>query len=377
MTLIRRIISRTKIADLDAFPKIPSDYKTKTVSGGTFSLLSYLLICLLVTNEIMVYRSSAVQFRYRIDDDMDSRLDINLNFTVASPCELIGADIIDPTNQNNAYTYGRLVEDSVPFQLTAGQMEYWEMIRNINDYLRSQHHTLQDLLWRTDHRSLEDFVQKLPAAEQKLFLPASACRLHGTLTVNKVAGNLHVTTGKHLPLPIGHAHLSMIGAAGSVNFSHRIETFSFGKSIPSIVNPLEGEEKIDSTGNMLYQYYIKVVSTNVLVNGVPTKTYQYSVTETEREINHESGSHGTPGIHFRYDLDAIAVDVVDEHIPLISLIIRLCGIVGGVVATSSFFNSLTSIVMDLVTCKYLMHVRSGQEKSVHIASGFHSFEGIY
>lgn len=374
MTLVKRLIGKSRIQDLDAFPKIPSDYKTKTTTGGTLTAISFILIVVLATNEILMYRSTAVAFRYRVDNDMDSPLEININITVASACEAIGADIIDPTNQNNAYTYGRLTEDAVSFELTPGQSEHWDMVRNINDYLRNQHHTLQDLLWQQDTRSLDDFSRSLPPRETPLLGSANACQLHGVLVVNKVAGNLHVTNGKHVPLPIGHAHISLFGGPSNFNFSHRIEKFSFGQPIPSVVNPLEGEEKIDKTGRKLYQYYIKVVSTNVMVNGDRKRTYQYTVTETEREINHDAGSHGTPGIHFRYDIDAVAVDVVDEHIPILSLVIRICGIVGGVYATSSFLTSFTNIIVDLVTCKYLERVRNDQFK---IASGFHSIEGIY
>lgn len=37
--------------------------------------------------------------------------------------------------------------------------------------------------------------------------PAMACRLYGSLELNKVAGNFHITAGKTLPLPRGHAHV--------------------------------------------------------------------------------------------------------------------------------------------------------------------------
>ena len=381
MTLIRRIVGKAKLQDLDAFSKVPDDFKKQTVTGGTFSLLSYILMTMLALNEIYEYSHSRVIFRYKVDSDIDSLLDINVDITIGTPCEAIGADVIDPTNQNNAYTYGQLIEEQVWFELTPQQSIHWNTIKDLNAYLRDEHYRLRDVLWHKNTRNNELFGRNIPPAEENVVrhsMPDS-CRLHGVLTVKKVAGNLHVTSGKHIPLPIGHAHVSFIlGPQAIYNFSHRIEKFSFGSYIPSIVNPLEGEEKIDLQGKKLYQYYIKVVSTDVKTDDINQKTFQYTVTETERDIDHDAGSHGTPGIHFRYDFDAIAVEVVEQEIPLSNLLVRLCGVIGGVYATSGFLSRMTSIFLDLITCKYLEQVRLGtdngsQNSSFATKPGFHSF----
>jgi len=62
--------------------------------------------------------------------------------------------------------------------------------------------------------------------------------------LNKVAGNFHITAGKTLPLPRGHAHIAAFMTERDYNFSHRISKFSFGEGTPGIVLPLEGDEKI-------------------------------------------------------------------------------------------------------------------------------------
>lgn len=270
---------------------------------------------------------------------------------------VIGADIIDPTNQNNAHVYGKLNEEPAYFELSPNQQVHWDTLKKLNQYLRDEHHSLRDFLWRKDTRALEIFNRNIPPPEIERSLIPDACRLHGVLTVNKVGGNLHVTIGKHLPIGFGHAHISLFTDRTAFNFSHRIEKFSFGTFIPSIINPLEGDEKVTPSTNTLYQYFIKVVSTDVQTSDLKTKTYQYSVTQKEREIDHSKGSHGTPGIHFKYEIDAIAVKVVEESVPLSILMIRICGIIGGVYATSGFFASMTSILIDIVTCKYVKHLR--------------------
>ena len=42
-------------------------------------------------------------------------------------------------------------------------------------------------------------------------------------------------------------------------------------------------------------------------------TYQYSVKEHVRPIDHDKGSHGTPGIYFKYDLSALKVEVTKDR----------------------------------------------------------------
>jgi hypothetical protein len=286
---------------------------------------------------------------------------VNVDITVAMPCDSIGADIVDSTNQNNAYTYGKLTEEPTYFDLTPNQRQKWDTIRNLNLYLRQEHHSLQEFLWKKETRTQQLFGRDLPPREIQPIDSPDACRLYGTLTVNKVAGNFHVTVGKHIPLPIGHAHISLFMGRTEFNFSHRIEKFSFGEDMSNIINPLEGEEKIASSPNTLFQYYLKVISTDVSTSDLKAKTYQYSTTETQRAIDHEANSHGMPGLYFKYDMDAIAVRVIEEHKPFWKFLIRLCGIVGGIYATSGLINTLASGIADIVTCKYLAKLRVKDE----------------
>ena len=71
-----------------------------------------------------------------------------------------------------------------------------------------------------------------------------ACRVHGTLTLNKLAGNFHVTAGKVLPIMGAHAHMTGFMEREDYNFTHRIEKLSFGDKHAGIIQPLEGDEKI-------------------------------------------------------------------------------------------------------------------------------------
>ena len=48
----------------------------------------------------------------------------------------------------------------------------------------------------------------------------------------------------------GHAHLTTLFDDNEANFSHRIDRFSFGDPHGSIIQPLEGDEKVTDNGKV-------------------------------------------------------------------------------------------------------------------------------
>lgn len=80
--------------------------------------------------------------------------------------------------------------------------------------------------------------------DKQPFHPPDACRVHGSVNVNKVVGNFHIVTGQLMALPRNHIHIAAFDSDHNVNFSHRINKFSFGEPSPGIIHPLEGDEKI-------------------------------------------------------------------------------------------------------------------------------------
>jgi len=238
--------------------------------------------------------------------------------------------------------FGELEEEYVHFELSPSQRAYFNAKARLNSYLRESYHSLQDLLWKNDFINLYTEMPALSSSEKFDRGPASGCRLHGTLVLNKVAGNFHLTAGKTLPLPRGHAHIAAFMSDRDYNFSHRIYKFSFGESMPSVILPLEGDEKIAQSNHMSYQYFIQVVPTLVRTHFRTYKTYQYSVRELAREIDHDKGSHGISGIFFKYDMSGLKVEVKEEDYPLWQFLVRLCAVIGGVYATVGLLYNLLS-----------------------------------
>lgn len=94
------------------------------------------------------------------------------------------------------------------------------------------------------HKGSHQTAYNLPERTIKPNKPYDACRVHGSLTLNKVAGNFHITAGKSIHFASGHIHIQNLFDEVPLNFSHRINRFSFGDATSGIVHPLEGDEKI-------------------------------------------------------------------------------------------------------------------------------------
>ncbi|KAL5006854.1 hypothetical protein ScPMuIL_015660 [Solemya velum] len=337
------------VKELDAFPKIPDNFKETSASGGGISVVTFVFILILVLSEIIYYTSTKIKFQYGVDTHMDAKLRMNIDITVAMRCDLIGADVLDVTGQD-AHSFGTLEMDNTYFQLSEKQQSYHEMVRDLNRYLQQDYHAIQDLLWKSSRAGF--FGKEMPKRESQPTGAPDSCRVHGSVDVNKVAGNFHITAGKSIPvLPRGHAHIALMIDEGEYNFSHRIDHFSFGEPVAGVISPLDSELLLTDKNYHMFQYFMQVVPTEVHTYKVKTDTYQYSVTERNRTISHSAGSHGVPGIFVKYDLNALKIRVTEEHPSYWQFLVRLCGIVGGVFAVSGMLHGLIGFLADIFYSK--------------------------
>ncbi|KAK9516833.1 hypothetical protein VZT92_024743 [Zoarces viviparus] len=339
----------TLVKELDAFPKVPESYVESTASGGTVSLIAFTLMAVLAFLEFFVYTNTWMKYEYEVDKDFSSKLKINVDITVAMRCQYIGADVLDLAE--NMVASDGLKYEAVNFELSPEQRLWHMTLLHIQERLRVEH-ALQDLLFKAAMKGAP------PAQTQSEDSPSSlrACRIHGHLYVNKVAGNFHVTVGKSIPHPRGHAHLAALVSHDTYNFSHRIDLLSFGEEIPGIINPLDGTEKVSAESNHMFQYFITIVPTKLNTYKVSAETHQYSVTEQDRVINHAAGSHGVSGIFMKYDISSLMVKVTEQHMPLWQFLVRLCGIVGGIFSTTGMLHGVIGFLIDVFCCRFQMGI---------------------
>uniref|UniRef100_A0A146KX15 Endoplasmic reticulum-Golgi intermediate compartment protein 2 n=1 Tax=Lygus hesperus TaxID=30085 RepID=A0A146KX15_LYGHE len=330
------------VKQLDSFPKInKDDFIERSSIGGVASIIAYTIIILIIIFEIRYYYGSDVAFQFVPDTDFNAKLKVNLDITVAMPCHSIGADILDSTNQN-FMVFGTLEEEDTWFEMSEEQKAHFEDIRYFNSYLTEEFHAVNELLWKSAHSFQPSAVPKRSTIPNQA---PDACRVFGSLELNKVAGNLHITAGKSLNLPDGHIHLPVFMFQSAYNFSHRIHHLSFGDSTAGIIHPLDGDEKITENPVTLYQYFIEIVPTDVETFLSQAKTYQYSVKENMRVIDHDNNSHGMPGIYFKYDFSAMKVIVTQTREPLFQFFVRLSSTVAGIFVIAGILSNVAQMII--------------------------------
>lgn len=357
-TLVNRKQALKVVKELDAFPKVPESYQETSATGGGLSIVTFLLIGFLVISQISYYTSTELKFDYIVDTNYTGKVHLNIDMTVAMKCHHVGADVLDQTGQD-VLGFGQLEEEPVHWELSDNQQDYQHFVQQVNDYLSEEYHAIQEVLWRSGNPTFTGGMPKRKGPEPEG--QPDACRIHGSLEVNKVAGNFHVTAGKSVPvIPRGHAHLAMMMDTADYNFSHRIDHFSFGSPVNGIIFPLDGSEMLTTFNYHSFQYFMQVVPTEVRTYKANMDTYQFSVTDHNRPINHGEGSHGVPGIFVKYDLSPLLIRVREVHKPFWMFLVQLCGIVGGIFSVSGIINGVMGFLTDILCCRF----KWGQYKSL-------------
>lgn len=244
--------------------------------------------------------------------------------------------------------FGELKTDDTWWEMTKEQQQHFDKMREFNAYLREEYHSMKDILWMSD--DYNTLKNKISVRTEKPNTLPDACRIHGSLILNKVIGNFHITPGKSLIVPGGHVHLTgPFFGSEATNFSHRINQFSFGIPTKGIIYPLEGELHETNENAVSYKYFIDVVATDVKSHSNEIKTYQYSAKDIQRVIDHNLGSHGMPGIYFQYDINALKFVITENKITMFHLIIAITSTVGGLFLLFNFMK----ILLDKFTKKIL------------------------
>lgn len=324
---------REQVKSLDAFTKVDPDMEIQqtSTSGGLTTIVALSFIAFLVWSEIVYYNTLQIRYKYSVDKDKRSDMNLTMDITIAMNCEHLGADYIDISGgSTDAGLY--LAMEPAHFELSPNQLEWVQAFAKIKEQEGSRG---VDSLQRFLHGSMRE---PMPEAAPEIGTPPDSCRLHGSLPISKVAANFHITAGKsvHHGGNKGHSHTSNMVPQSALNFSHRIDRFSFSEETIG-AHTLDGDLKVTSDNNEMFQYFLKVVpsTTQRLGQSTPYRSNQYSVTEQRYVVNPASA---IPGIYFKYDIEALAVHVIEEHRPFGQFFIRLCGIVGGIFATTGMLH---------------------------------------
>lgn len=322
----------SKLRNLDAYPKINEDFYNRTLSGGIITLVASVIMLVLFVNELGLYIHSYTETQLVVDTSRGGKLHIHFDITFpAVPCSLLSLDARDISGEEHfdirhdifkkrIDSHGAVIEvrqDGIgapkiekPLQRHGGRLEHNETYCgscfgaetaddeccNSCEEVREAYRkrgwgmTNPDLI---DQCKREGFVQKIKDEE------GEGCNIHGSLEVNKVAGNFHFAAGKSF-------HQSTFQLFELISLQS--DTYNV---VPTIFKGVRGRT-IDSN--------------------------QFSVTE------HFKGSdlglfQSITGVYFFYDLSPIKVTFTEEHVSFFHFLTNVCAIIGGVFTVAGILDA--------------------------------------
>jgi len=381
---------------MDAFGKTTDDVKVKTRTGAFLTLLSAAIILAFTTIEFLDYRRVTVDTSIVVDRSRGEKLTVNFNVTFPRvPCYLLSLDVVDISGElqkevSHNVLKSRLDSEGRPIR-HAISAELKNDLEKINesrgsDYCGSCYggvepeggccQTCDDV--RTAYMNRGWSFSNPEAVEQctregwadKLKEQASeGCNMSGRLRINKVIGNINFTPGRSFR---SSAELVpyLRDDGNSHDFSHTIHHMAFegdddydyrkvkaGKAMKDKlglnVNPLDGRAAQTRKAQYMFQYFLKVVSTQFrTLEGKDIKTHQYSTTHFERDLTEgmnsgapggtqvQHGVSGIPGSFFNFEISPILVVHSDTRQTFAHFVTSTCAIVGGVLTVASLIDSI-------------------------------------
>lgn len=269
---------------------------------------------------------------------------LTLDLTIKMQCQYLGADYIDVAGNSSDAAANFLKLEPAHFELAPNQKVWADKVAKLKAADGSRG---LDSLQRFLHR--DGWSERvMPPRDSVPDTPHDACRVHGALPINKVAGNFHITAGKSIHHARGHSHLVGMVPQSEMNFTHRFDRLSYSTTLEA--HTLDGDMQVSTVPEEMFQYYLKVVPTSAqeLYEKEPRKTYQYSVSENRRVSQTFGGGGGLPGIYVKYDLEPLCVHVKEKRRSLSQFLVRLCGIIGGIFATSGMLHALITATLGTV-----------------------------
>lgn len=309
--------------------------------GGVLTIIVALLCVYLTWRELLLHLDGTVTQAFTVEPTVGHVLQINLDITVAMPCDSLHVN----------------VQDAAMDHIMAGQLLHKEpasLDRSATHHLAAHDDTDLDEhhVYGVLANAKKSKFKSSSSWRSSLFSSRAAaskgCRIYGSMSVNKVMGDFHITA-------VGHGYAADAGSTVShvdhstFNFSHVIHELSFGEYFPKLVNPLDDVEATTEDNFYRFQYYLNIVPTiyhsessqrSVLTN-------QYAVTEHSRKVP----SFQAPGIFFKFDIEPMTLTINERRMPFSKFAIRIVNIVGGVLVGGNWAYKLVEMFVDFFARK--------------------------
>lgn len=386
-----------KLKKLDAYAKVQDDFKIKTASGGTVSVIAWVLIVLLLVSETYQYMKVQTKEHMVVDTSLQEKLKIHMNITFhAINCNEVHLDAMDVAGDNqlgmehsltkqriskNGKPIGKRFVDSVNTKkaLEGLPEDYCGPCYGA-DALKIQQAmghaprlseagepccaTCQDVVaaygamgWGVGTiRDNSEQCQREERSRQVIAVGSGeGCNLAGSMEVNKVAGNFHVAIGEGIVRNGRHIHQFDPALAHTFDITHTVHRLAFGppnrnQPVRRTEGPLDGahHEVTPEVGTGLLQYYVQIVPTverrgddwTGLTALAPLPSHRYSFTKRFQPLRSAAPGGVLPGVFVIYDLSPFTVEISRIAVPFTHFLTKICAIAGGVYTVAGIIDSL-------------------------------------
>ncbi|KAJ1919445.1 hypothetical protein IWQ60_007236 [Tieghemiomyces parasiticus] len=344
---------------LDAFPKVEASQQRKSAFGGFATVLVSFVLSYLIWGEFQAYWTPVAHHEFLVDHSISHELLINIDVTFAMPCRYLSVDVLDVTETGNhfdpfikkiptVFSTGRaknLLEEHQLLPETRGESDDDNLDGNGEHNEDVARLIRESRLIRTRPRvdpiALDFSGRTDLAANGGGGLDGDSCRVLGTVQVNKLAGNFHFTA-------LGHGHGGYHTPHAAINFTHRIDKFSFGINYPGLEDPLNDHYQPATSHLESFTYLVSVVPTIYTdAAGHSLVTNQYAVKDYLKVYDESPRGEptGIPGVFFKYDMEPISVYITETRQSLPRFLTRVCAAVGGVFVCVGLLHHLVFAVV--------------------------------
>ncbi|KAK7048490.1 Sec1-domain-containing protein [Favolaschia claudopus] len=386
---------------VDAFGKTTDDVKVKTRTGALLTIIAAAIILAFTTMEFFDYRRVYIDTSIVVDKSRGEKLTVKMNITFPRvPCYLLSVDVMDISGETQRdlthnILKARLDEKGVFIESARSvelknDVEQQLTINREPGYCGSCYgglepesgccQTCEDVRqayvnrgWSFSNPDAIDQCKDEGWTEKLKEQSNEGCNISGRIRVNKVIGNIHFSPGRSFQTNSRSVYELVPYLRDDGNrhdFSHTIHEWGFqgddeydiykaktGQAMRERMgigkNPLDGARGRTSKSQYMFQYFLKVVSTqfrtldNKIIN-----THQYSTTSFERDLKDggqgdspqgvhiQHGVTGIPGAFFNFEISPILVVHSDTRQSFAHFVTSTCAIIGGVLTVASLLDSV-------------------------------------
>ncbi|KAJ7928017.1 Sec1-like protein [Mycena leptocephala] len=364
------------------------DVKVKTRTGALLTLVATAIILAFTTMEFFDYRRVSIDTSIVVDKSRGEKLTVKMNVTFPRvPCYLLSLDVMDISGETQRDLTHNILKARLDPQgiriLSAVSAELKNDIEKMESskdpsYCGSCYgglepesgccNTCEEVRTAYVNRgwsfSNPDAIEqcKDEGWSEKLKEQSNeGCNISGRIRVNKVIGNIHLSPGRSFQTNSRNIYELVPYLRDDGNrhdFSHTIHHFAFegddeydhykaelGRAMKERMgigkNPLDGARARTSKSQYMFQYFLKVVSTQFrTLDGKTINTHQYSTTQFERDLKDGAWRKRSPGAFFNFEISPILVVHSDTRQSFAHFITSTCAIIGGVLTVASLLDSV-------------------------------------